>query len=212
MKLTKPIIIGIAGGSCSGKTSIADILRQNFSETNSVIIIREDDYYKDQSDLTMEERAKTNYDHPNAFDFDLMSENLNDLIHLKQICKPTYDYTVHNRSKVIEEVKPADVIILEGLFALYNPNIREIEDIKVFVDTPADVRFIRRLNRDVTERKRTVESITTQYLNTVKPMHDQFIEPTKQYADVIIPRGMTNTVGIDLLNTKIISILNEKML
>lgn len=212
MKLSKPVIIGIAGGSCSGKTSIANILCDEFAKTNSMTIIREDDYYKDQSNLSMEERTKTNYDHPLAFDFDLMVQHVNDLIANKTIEKPTYDYTVHNRSTVTEIIHPTDVIVIEGLFALYNPDIRELEDIKIFVDTPADVRFIRRLNRDVKERNRTVESITAQYLDTVKPMHDQFIEPTKQYAHVIVPQGKSNTVAIDLLRTKINSILNEKML
>lgn len=212
MILKKPIVIGIAGGTCSGKSSIANILIEEFRYTNSVNIIKEDDYYKDQSDLTMEERAKTNYDHPLAFDFDLMTEHINDLISGKQIEKPTYDYTIHNRSDKTEIIYPSDVLIIEGLFALYTKQIREIEDIKIFVDTPADERFIRRLKRDVAERARTVESITGQYLSTVKPMHDQFIEPTKQYADLIIPQGKENTVAIDLLKTKINSILNEKML
>ena len=212
MKLEKPIVIGIAGGTCSGKTSIASILIEDFRYTNSVNIIKEDDYYKDQSDMPMEERVKTNYDHPLSFDFDLMYKHIKQLINDEAIEKPTYDYTVHNRSKNTEIIYPSDVLIIEGLFALYNKDIRDLEDIKIFVDTPADVRFIRRLKRDVAERGRTVDSITTQYLTTVKPMHDQFLEPTKQYADVIIPQGKENKVAIDLLRTKINSILNEKML
>ena len=212
MKLKKPIVIGIAGGTCSGKTSIASILVEDFRYTNSVNIIKEDDYYKDQSDMPMEERVKTNYDHPFAFDFDLMVEHIKALIDGKEIEKPTYDYTVHNRSKNTEIIYPSDVLIIEGLFALYNKEIRDLEDIKIFVDTPADERFIRRLNRDVSERARTVESITNQYLTTVKPMHDQFLEPTKQFADIIIPQGKENKVAIDLLKTKINSIISEKML
>jgi uridine kinase len=208
----KPVVIGIAGGTCSGKTSIAGILIDEFRYTNSINIIREDDYYKDQSHLPMEERAKTNYDHPLAFDFDLMIDHLNKLIAGETIEKPTYDYTVHNRSNVTEIVHPSDVLIIEGLFALYTREIRDLEDIKIFVDTPADIRFIRRLKRDVKERARTIESITDQYLTTVKPMHDQFLEPTKQFADIIIPQGKSNTVAIDLLKTKINSILNEKMI
>ena len=211
MKLEKPVVIGIAGGTCSGKSSIASILIEDL-DTKSINIIREDDYYKDQSHLPMEERVKTNYDHPLAFDFDLMVEHIKDLIQRKTIEKPTYDYTVHNRSKVKEVIEPGDVIIIEGLFALYNKEVRDLEDIKIFVDTAADERFIRRLQRDVNERARTVDSITTQYLQTVKPMHVQFIEPTKQYADVIIPQGKSNSVAIDLLKTKINSIINEKML
>ena len=206
----KPVVIGIAGGTCSGKSSIAGILIDEFRYTNSINIIREDDYYKDQSHLPMEERAKTNYDHPLAFDFDLMTDHIQRLIAGETIEKPTYDYTVHNRSDVTEIVHPSDVIIIEGLFALYREEIRKLEDIKIFVDTPADIRFIRRLKRDVKERARTIESITEQYLNTVKPMHDQFLEPTKQYADIIIPQGKSNTVAIDLLKVKINSILNGK--
>ena len=208
----KPVVNGIAGGTCSGKSSIAGILIDEFRYTNSINIIREDDYYKDQSHLPMEERAKTNYDHPLAFDFDLMIDHLNKLIAGETIEKPTYDYTVHNRSNVTEIVHPSDVLIIEGLFALYTREIRDLEDIKIFVDTPADIRFIRRLKRDVKERARTIESITDQYLTTVKPMHDQFLEPTKQFADIIIPQGKSNTVAIDLLKTKINSILNEKMI
>ncbi|MBR4461021.1 MAG: uridine kinase [Erysipelotrichaceae bacterium] len=209
--MEKPIVIGIAGGTCSGKSSIAKILVEDL-DNKTITIIKEDDYYKDQSHLPMEERVKTNYDHPLAFDFDLMKQHLHDLIDRKTIEKPTYDYTVHNRSTVTEIIHPSDIIIIEGLFALYNEEIRSLEDIKIFVDTAADERFIRRLQRDVIERARTVESITNQYLTTVKPMHDQFIEPTKQYADVIIPQGKTNTVAIDLLKTKINSIIQEKML
>ena len=212
MKLKRPIVIGIAGGTCSGKTSIASILIEEFRYTNSVNIIKEDDYYKDQSHMPMEERVKTNYDHPLAFDFDLMYQNIQQLINGETVEKPTYDYTIHNRSTQTEIIKPSDVLIIEGLFALYTPEIRDLEDIKIFVDTPADVRFIRRLERDVSERARTVESITSQYLTTVKPMHDQFLEPTKQYADIIIPQRKENKVAIDLLKTKINSILNEKML
>ena len=209
MSRNKPVVIGIAGGTCSGKSSIAGILIDEFRYTKSINIIREDDYYKDQSHMPMEERAKTNYDHPLAFDFDLMIEHINKLINGETIEKPTYDYTVHNRSQITEIVHPSDVLIIEGLFALYRKEIRDLEDIKIFVDTPADICFIRRLKRDVKERARTIESITDQYLSTVKPMHDQFLEPTKQYADIIIPQGKSNTVAIDLLKVKINSILND---
>ena len=212
MKRERPILIGIAGGTASGKTSIAQSIIDVFAKDKSVTILKEDDYYKDQSHLPMEERAKTNYDHPLAFDFDLMTKQLKELLEGKTIEKPTYDYTVHNRSKETEIMEPSDVIILEGLFALYNPEIRKLEDIKVFVDTDSDERFIRGLKRDISERNRTMESVMNQYLTTVKPMHDQFIEPTKKYADVIIPQGKSNVVGIDLLTTKIDSILAEKML
>ncbi len=204
----KPILIGIAGGSASGKTSIAQILVDEFKDTNSVIIIREDDYYKEQPNTTYEQRAKTNYDHPFAFDYELLYAQLNDLINGKSIEKPTYDYTIHNRSDKTEIVNPADVIIVEGLFVLQNQMMRDMLDIKVFVDTDADIRFIRRLKRDTTERARSMESVMDQYLTTVKPMHDQFCEPSKVYAHIIIPEGKTNVVAIDLLKTKINSVLN----
>ena len=207
----KPVVIGIAGGTCSGKSSIAGILIDEFRYTNSINIIREDDYYKDQSHLPMEERAKTNYDHPLAFDFDLMIDHLNKLIAGETIEKPTYDYTVHNRSNVTEIVHPSDVLIIEGLFALYTREIRDLEDIKIFVDTPADIRFIRRLKRDVKERARTIESITDQYLTTVKPMHYIFVEPTKYNADIVINSGL-NDVAFDVIKVKIETLLKDNQI
>lgn len=210
--MNKPIIIGIAGGSASGKTSIAKKLFETFEKTNSVSIIRYDDYYKSQDHLTMEERVKTNYDHPFAFDQDLLIEHLKSLLEHKDINKPLYDYKVHTRSKDTELINASDVILLEGLFVLESKEIRDLLDIKIFVDTAADVRFIRRLTRDVNERGRSLDSVVTQYLTTVREMHEQFIEPSKRYADVIIPEGGMNKVAIDLLVTKISSIINKKML
>lgn len=209
MLLKKPILIGIAGGSASGKTTIAQTLINNFEDTNSVVVIREDDYYKDQSDMEFEERKKTNYDHPFAFDHELMKEQLLDLIKGSPIEKPTYDYTQHNRSNVIEVIEPKDVIIIEGLFVLEEKDIRDLLDIKIYVDTPYDVRFIRRLKRDIEERGREVNNIIDQWLTTVRVMHEQFIEPSKKYADVIIPEGGTNSVALDLLITKINSVLKN---
>ena len=205
----KPIIIGIAGGSASGKTSIALKIKDQFSDQKSVLIIRQDDYYKDQSDKPMEERVKTNYDHPFAFDNDLLLQQMNDLIAGRPVEKPTYDFVHHKRADVTETCYPADVIVLEGLFVLEDPKLREIENIKIFVDTAADIRFIRRLIRDVKERGRTLDSVVNQYVNTVRVMHDSFIEPSKRYADLIIPEGGENTVAIDLLNTKISSIIHH---
>ena len=209
--MKKPVIIGIAGGSASGKTSIAHTLHNTFEKTNSVVIIKEDDYYKNQDHLTMAQRVKTNYDHPFAFDHELLIKQLNDLISGKDIEKPTYDYVNHTRSHKTEIVTYSDVIILEGLFVLESKEIRDLLDIKVFVDTPSDVRFIRRLLRDVNERKRTLDSIVNQYLTTVRDMHEQFIEPSKKYADLIIPEGGHNYVAIDLLVTKISSIIAQKV-
>ena len=208
----KPILIGIAGGSASGKSSIAQRLKNEYSLTNSVVIIRQDDYYKDQSHLTMEERVKTNYDHPLAFDNELLIQHLNALMNGETIEKPTYDYTVHNRSEVTETIKPCDVIVLEGLFVLESESLRELLDMKIFVDTDADLRFIRRMVRDVKERGRSLDSVVSQYTTTVRVMHDLFIEPSKRYANLIIPEGGHNEVAIDLLTTKINSIINKNMM
>ena len=206
--MSKPIIIGIAGGSASGKTSISRRLKKQFDNERSVLIIRQDDYYKDQSDKPMEERIKTNYDHPFAFDNDLLLEHIQKLSAGETVEKPTYDFVNHTRSDVTETCYPCDVLILEGLFVLEDENIRSLLDIKIFVDTDADVRFIRRLIRDVKERGREVDNIVSQYLDTVRPMHEQFIEPSKRYADIIIPEGGHNLVASDLLVTKINSVIH----
>jgi len=208
--MNKPLIIGIAGGSASGKTTFAKIIYDTFSDSKSVIIIRQDDYYKDQSHLVMEERVKTNYDHPHAFDNDLFISHIDDLRAGKDILKPTYDFPHHNRSSITEEVKSADVIILEGLFVLQNEDIRKRCDIKIYVDTPDDIRFIRRLVRDVKERGRSIESVCNQYMNTVREMHLYFVEPSKVYADIIVPEGGQNSVAIDLVSTKIRTILENR--
>ena len=210
--MSKRIIIGSAGGSASGKTSLAKRLKREFEESNSVIIIRQDDYYNDQRDMTMEERLKVNYDHPFAFDNDLLAQHLSDLREGKPINRPTYDFIEYTRSDEIEVVEPHDVIVVEGLFVLEDEFIRKHLDIKVFVDTPADVRFIRRLNRDVRDRGRSLDNVISQYMNTVRVMHDQFIEPSKRYADVIVPEGGKNEVAVDLLTTKIGSIIKMNML
>lgn len=210
--MSKPLIIGIAGGSASGKTSISRHIKETFADVTSVLIIRQDDYYKDQSDKPMEERVKTNYDHPDAFDNDLLVEQIHELIDGRTIEKPTYDFVHHTRSDVTETCYPCDVLILEGLFVLQDEKIRNLLDIKVYVETAADIRFIRRLLRDVRERGRTMESVVSQYTDTVRPMHEAFIEPSKRYADIIIPEGGDNEVAIDLLNTKISSIIHHTML
>ncbi|NLZ75675.1 MAG: uridine kinase [Erysipelotrichia bacterium] len=209
--MARPTIIGIAGGSASGKTSISQLLKQTYDDYKSVIILKQDDYYKDQTHLPFAERLKTNYDHPFAFDNELLIEQLEMLIRGEAIEKPTYDYVNHTRSSVTEIVKPADVILLEGLFVLHDEAIRSKLDMKIYVDTDADVRFIRRLRRDVTERGRTLESVCEQYLNTVRVMHNVFIEPSKRYADLIIPEGSHNRVAMDLLKTKIYSIIANNM-
>lgn len=209
--MKKPLFIGIAGGSASGKSLLAKRLKHAFETENSVVIIRQDDYYKDQSHLSMQERYKTNYDHPFAFDTDLLVHDLDQLLNRNGINKPIYDFVNHTRSKEIEQLEPADVVVLEGLFVLEEVSIRSRMDIKIFVQTADDIRFIRRLMRDVRDRGRSLESVVEQYLSTVKVMHDQFVEPSKRYADVIVPQGGKNEVAIDLLTTKISSILNENM-
>jgi len=202
------VIIGIAGGSASGKTSIAHQLYDYFKGHHKVKIIKQDDYYKDQSHMAFEERVKTNYDHPFAFDTDLLVEHLQILKNKQKIEKPTYDYTLHTRSHVTEIIEARDVIILEGIFVLAEKEIRDLCDILVYVDTDSDIRFIRRLRRDMEERGRSLDSVCHQYLSTVRPMHEQFIEPSKKYAHIIIPEGGSNKVAVDLLMTKIKSIVD----
>ena len=206
--MKETVFIGIAGGSASGKTSIAKKMYEYFKGSHSIKIIKHDDYYKDQSHMTMEQRVKTNYDHPLAFDTDLLVQHLKALKKGAIIEKPTYDFVQHNRSTAIEEIAPRDVFILEGLFILAEPEIRNMCDILVYVDTDADIRFIRRLRRDVEERGRSLDSVCNQYMQTVRPMHEQFVEPSKRFAHIIIPEGGSNTVAIDLLITKISSIVD----
>jgi len=204
----KPIIIGVAGGSGSGKTTVANEIYRNFPD-QSIAVIEQDAYYKAQDHKSMEERLKTNYDHPLAFDNDLLIEHLEKLLRFEPIEKPVYDYTVHTRSDKIIPIEPKDVIILEGILILEDERLRNLMDIKVFVDTDSDLRIIRRLMRDTYERGRSVNSVIEQYLSVVRPMHNQFVEPTKRYADIIIPEGGQNAVAIDLMVTKIRSILNQ---
>lgn len=205
----KPIIIGITGGSGSGKTTIAHEIANQIEANDRIVIMTQDSYYKDNTDLPMSERQKINYDHPNAFDMPLLEVQLNQLLHRKSIEMPTYDFTEHTRSDKTVHINPADIIILEGILVLFNEEIRNLMDIKVYVDTDDDIRFIRRLERDMKERGRSLDSVINQYLTTVKPMYHQFIEPTKRYADIIIPEGGENNVAIDMLTTKVRSVLNR---
>ncbi|AKP47901.1 MULTISPECIES: uridine kinase [Bacillus] len=205
----KPVIIGVSGGSGSGKTSVTKAIYNNF-KGHSILVLEQDSYYKDQSDVPFEERLKTNYDHPLAFDNDLLIEHLKKLLNYEPIEKPVYDYTIHTRSNETIRVEPKNVIILEGILVLEDERLRNLMDIKLFVDTDPDLRFIRRLTRDIKERGRTLESVVEQYIQVVRPMHNQFIEPTKRYADIIIPEGGQNHVAIDLMVTKIQTILEQK--
>lgn len=207
--MPKPVVIGVAGGSGSGKTSVTKAIYESF-KGHSILILEQDFYYRDQSHLPFEERLKTNYDHPLAFDNDLLIEHIKKLLQYQPIEKPVYDYSIHTRSDDVIHVEPKDVIILEGILVLEDERLRNLMDIKLFVDTDADLRIIRRLTRDIKERGRTFESVIDQYTNVVRPMHNQFVEPTKRYADVIIPEGGQNHVAIDLMVTKIQTILEQK--
>lgn len=203
--MKKPIFIGITGGSGSGKTTVVNKIKSEIP-SKSMTVIEQDSYYKDQSHLTYEERCKTNYDHPFAFDSDLLIKHLIDLREGKSIQKPLYDYEIHNRKKETMTVEPTEIIVLEGILIFYDKRIRDFLDIKIFVDTASDIRLVRRIVRDMNERSRSIDSILIQYMETVRPAHEQFIEPTKKYADIIIPEGGNNLVAIDLMVTKLKSI------
>ncbi|KYD11169.1 uridine kinase [Caldibacillus debilis] len=205
----KPVVIGVAGGSSSGKTTVAKAICERLGH-QSIVLIEQDAYYKDQSQLPFEERLKVNYDHPLAFDTELLIEHLQKLIRYEPIDMPVYDYKAYTRSTATIRVEPRDVIILEGILVLEDERLRKLMDIKLFVDADPDIRIIRRLQRDILERGRSMESVIRQYLEVVRPMHNQFIEPTKRYADIIIPEGGKNAVAIDLMVTKIRTILEKK--
>jgi len=204
----KPVVIGVAGGTGSGKTSVTKAIYEHF-QGHSILMLEQDFYYKDQSHLPFEERLKTNYDHPLAFDNDLLIQHLEQLLKYEAIEKPVYDYALHTRSDEVIHVDPKDVIILEGILVLEDERLRNLMDIKLFVDTDADIRIIRRILRDIKERGRTIDSVIEQYVSVVRPMHNQFVEPTKRYADIIIPEGGQNHVAIDLMVTKIQTILEQ---
>ncbi|ABK61121.1 MULTISPECIES: uridine kinase [Clostridium] len=206
--MMRPILIGITGGTGSGKSTVANEIYESFKD-DCIAIIEQDSYYKDQSHLTFEDRIKTNYDHPNAFDTELLVEHLKELSKGNTINKPIYDFKEHTRKKEVVEVKAKDIIIVEGIMILQDVELRNLLDIKIYVDTDDDVRIIRRILRDIKERGRTIDSVVDQYLGVVKPMHSQFIEPTKKYADIIIPEGGQNKVAIDIMVSKIKQILSE---
>jgi uridine kinase len=201
-------LIGIAGASGSGKTLVANNILEKIG-SDKAVLIQEDSYYKDLSDMPFDERTAMNFDHPDAFDYDLLAEDLTRLLNGEKIAHPVYDYKNHVRMKKTTTVGPGDLIILEGILILNNAPLRELMDLRVFVDTALDICFIRRLKRDITERGRTVDSVICQYRETVRPMYFRFIEPSKQYADIIIPRGGKNTVAIDLLSTRINAMLDD---
>ena len=199
------IVIGIAGGTGCGKSTMIKRIKEEFSE--KITIISHDFYYKQHNDIPFEERKLLNYDHPNAFDTDLMIEHIRRLARGESIERPVYDFTIHNRIDETVTVNPAKVIIVEGILIFECKELRDLFDIKVFIDTDADVRIIRRIIRDVNERGRTLDSVVNQYLNTVKPMHEEFVEPSKKFADIIIPEGGYNEVALEMLNERIHALL-----
>ena len=195
------MIIGIAGGTGSGKTTLTERLKAEFQ--GDVSVLYHDNYYKSHSDMTYEERAKLNYDHPDAFDTDLMIRHLKALKAGVPVQCPVYSYTQHNRTAETVEIQPTSVVIVEGLLIFQNPELRDLLDIKIFVDTDADVRILRRIMRDVKERGRSIDSVVEQYLTTVKPMHEQFVEPSKRFADIIVLEGGHNLVALEMITQRI---------
>ncbi len=195
------LVIGIAGGSGSGKTTLAKNILEHFE--GRISLLKHDDYYKAQDDIPMEERVKTNYDHPHAFDTDLLISHIDALKRGEDVYSPTYDYTKHTRSKETRLVSASKVVVLEGILILENKQLRKRLDMKIFVDTDADVRILRRILRDVKERGRNLDSVIEQYLMTVKPMHEAFVEPSKRYADIIVPIGGENRVACGMIIDRI---------
>ncbi len=207
--MKKGILIGIAGASGSGKTFVANSIMES-AGSDKAVIIQEDSYYKDLSDVPFEERAERNFDHPDAFDHELLAKDLSQLLNGEAVSHPIYDYKLHVCSKEKKTVGPGALIILEGILILNNARLRELMDYRVFIDTALDICFIRRLKRDVEERGRTVDSVIRQYTQTVRPMYLEFIEPSRQYADILIPGDGRNSEVVDILITKINALLNNR--
>ena len=208
--MTNNVLLGIGGGTGSGKTVLSNNLLNKFNR-NEIAIIRQDSYYKDLSNKTSQERARTNLDHPEAINFDLLTKHLEILLNGESVEMPVYDLSTHTRALKKKRLDPHSIVILEGTMVLTHQQIRDRMDIKIYVETDADIRFIRRLQRDINERSRTMEDVIEQYMNTVRPMHEEFVEITKKYADIILPKGGDNSVAVDLIQTTIQTLLKEKM-
>ena len=206
--MDKPIFICVAGGSASGKTTLVNEIASCFDK-GQVLILKHDDYYKDQSNLSREERKLTNYDHPSSLENDLLVKHIKTLLNWEPIDKPIYDFVEQTRKAETEKVYPAKVILLDGILVLEDPRLRKLADIKVFIEADEDIRLIRRIRRDMIERGREFDNIINQYLTTVKPMYHSFVSPSKRYADIIIPNDFSHSVAVDLLIEKIKSILNK---
>ena len=207
--MKKICIVGIAGGSASGKTTIVNRIKEKFG--NDIVVISHDSYYKAHNELSYEDRSRLNYDHPSSFDTELLIRDGQKLKNGEEVDIPVYDYSIHNRSDQYIHITPKPVILLEGILILENKQLRDLMDVKVFVDTDADERLMRRIKRDTIERARSVQSVLQQYSETVKPMHEQFIEPSKKYADLIIPRGGENLTGINIFTEHLEAMLREEV-
>lgn len=205
--MSEVIVIGIAGGTGSGKTTITRKIMQRFGD--DVCVVHHDSYYKAHHDMPYEERCRLNYDHPNAFDTDMLIEAVKDLKAGKAVTCPVYDFTIHDRSDKTVTITPAKVIIIEGILIFENRELCDLMDIKIYVDADADERILRRIMRDVRDRGRSLDSVISQYLTTVKPMHEQFVEPSKKNADIIIPRGGHNTVALEMVLQRVKAHLNS---
>lgn len=202
------LVIGIAGGTGSGKTTITRKIIEKFGD--DVSVIRHDNYYKAHHDMTYEERSKLNYDHPDSLDTWMLADDIKALKEGKEVRCPVYDFTIHDRSDETELIKPSKVLIVEGILIFADKRLRDEMDIKIYVDTDADVRILRRILRDVKKRGRSLDSVVEQYLNTVKPMHEQFVEPSKKNADIIIPEGGHNMVALDMVMERVKAHINKK--
>ena len=202
------ILIGIAGGTGSGKTSMAKNIVKDF-RPDQVVIIEQDSYYHDLKKIPMDARNHHNFDHPDAYDFDLLKKQMRMLLEGKSVSVPIYDYKTHTRKKEAHHISGHKIIVLEGIMVLVDPELRDMTDIKIYIHTAADIRFIRRITRDIHERGRSMDSVIQQYLETVRPMHEEFIAPTMHYADIIIPEGGENKVAVDLFTTKLRSLLRH---
>jgi uridine kinase len=204
-----PLVIGIAGGSGSGKTTVASAILDRVGREH-IVYLPHDAYYKDLGELPPPQRNQVNFDHPNSLESELLFSHIQQLRDWQPIALPVYDFTTHTRTNRIVHLDPQRVILVEGILIFAEPDLREMFDVKIFVDTDPDLRFIRRLQRDLSERGRTTESVVYQYLNTVRPMHLEFVEPSKRYADVIIPEGGFNTVALDMVVARIDALLRQK--
>ena len=206
---TPPLIIGIAGGSGSGKTTVANEINRRVGQEH-IAVLPHDAYYKDLRDLPDNERAQVNFDHPNSLDTDLLIQHIQLLKDWQPIELPVYDFKTHSRTHQTVHIEPQPIILVEGILIFAEPALRCLFDVKIFVDTDPDIRFIRRLERDITERGRSSDSVIRQYMRTVRPMHMEFVEPSKRYADVIIPEGGFNTVALDLIVARIMTLLSGR--